>query len=63
MKRRKTQMEIYEEARKKIALQDAHFMEMINDKCNPLTRADLEKLIQKRPALWAKYTPFLNNLK
>lgn len=50
----KTQLEHYETARRKTAARTHAFNEMLQSPNRP-TKAELEKLRQKRPALWNAY--------
>lgn len=57
-----TQAQHYELARRKLAETNAAFMELVNCKENPLTRADLVANIARRPALWKRFEGFLDTL-
>lgn len=39
------------------------FMEMIKDPDQPMTKAELEKLIAKRPHIYGRFAGFLDQLK
>ena len=56
----KTQKQIYEQERKKIAEANVHVMEMIKDPFNPLTKEDLHILANKFPQRWKKYKHLLD---
>ena len=62
MSKTMTQAQHYEMARRKLADANNTFMEMVNSKENPLTRSQLEKLIEHRPALWGKFSNWLDRL-
>jgi hypothetical protein len=51
----KTQQEMYYKAVKKSAEQDKLFLFFINE---GMTKAELDKLIKKRPTVWGKYQNF-----
>lgn len=38
------------------------FMELVNCQANPMTREDLARNIERRPALWSRYAGFLDVL-
>jgi hypothetical protein len=48
-----------QEYARKDAEKDALFLQLVSD---GMTRADLEKLIAKRPALWGRYAEWLGKL-
>ena len=54
----KTQKQIYEQERKKIADINALFMEMRTSE-DPITDEELRKLIKKRPSLWGRFKNLL----
>jgi hypothetical protein len=58
----KTQKQLYEQERKKIADANKHVMEMIHCKKNPLTKGDLHLLADKFPQRWEKYRHLLDNI-
>ena len=57
-----TQKQMYYAAEKRSGEMHATFMDLVNCKANPLTREDLEKNIERRPSLWARYAGFLDTL-
>lgn len=59
----KTQMQIYREVERDIAAGNSLFMDLIKDKKNPLTNADLKELIKRNPGRWSKYKGFIGKLK
>jgi len=59
---RLTQAQHYELARRRNAALNETFMELVNHPTNPLTREDLARNIERRPALWEPYNGFLNTL-
>lgn len=61
MENPKTQQEMFKQAQTRIADQYDAFME-IQKGLHPLTRAELKKLIQKRPELWAKFAAYEGSL-
>lgn len=58
-----TQMQVYEKTRRAIADGNAVFMEMVQHPTNPLTRADLEALIRRRPEVWGRFESWLGKLR
>lgn len=57
-----TQAQQYEKARRQLAECNATFMELVNCPTNPLTREDLARNIERRPALWSRFAGFLETL-
>ena len=57
-----TQREMYYRAERQAADRDILFMELVNHPTNPLTREDLARNIERRPALWSRYAGFLDKL-
>ena len=57
-----TQFQMFEQARRDIAAANAEFMELVTCKENPLTREDLARNIERRPALWSRFSGFLDTL-
>lgn len=57
-----TQAQHYELARRKIAAQNAAFMDLVNCESNPMTREDLAANIARRPELWSRFAGFLESL-
>jgi hypothetical protein len=55
-------MQLYEQARRRLAEIDRTFMEMVTHPKAPLTRAELERLIQRRPELWGRFEHWLKVL-
>lgn len=58
----RTQLEHYENARRRLADADQTFMELVSHPTNPLTRDDLAANIKRRPELWARYAGWLEKL-
>ncbi len=59
----KTQMQMYQEAERKLAEANEAFMDMVNDPVNPLTNDDLERLIARWPERYGRFSGFLGKLK
>lgn len=59
---KKTQMQIYEQERERIASRNRMFIDMVNDPHNPLTNDDLVKLVAKFPERWGRFSGFIGNL-
>jgi len=57
----KTQKEMFWESHDKIALLNIAVMEMMHDPFNPMTRDDLIKLIEKRPEVYGRFQPLVDN--
>lgn len=57
-----TQLQHFELARRKIAAGNEAFLEMVNHPTNPITRADLEALIARRPAVYGRFAGWLERL-
>lgn len=57
-----TQMQHFELARRNLAAANATFLDMVNCASNPLTREDLAANIERRPALWERYSGWLDVL-
>ncbi len=62
MTKTKTQEQHFYTASRQVAKCNLQFMELITGE-NPITRKELETLIKKRPALWARYAGFAGSLK
>jgi hypothetical protein len=58
----RSQLELFEAARRSIAEANSHFLAMVTHPSNPLTREDLERLIARRPALWRRFESWLPKL-
>jgi len=58
-----TQLQHFELARRKLAAGNEAFLEMVNHPTNPMTRADLERLIAKRPHVYARFAGWLEKLR
>ena len=58
---RMSQTQMYWAAHRKSADVNITFMEMVQSD-NPLTKAELEKLIEKRPELWGRFSNWLKVL-
>lgn len=59
----KTQMQLYQEAERKLAEANEAFMDMVNDPVNPMTNDDLERLIARWPERYGRFSGFLGKLK
>ena len=59
----KTQMQMYQEAERKLAEANEAFMDMVNDPDNPMTNDDLERLIARWPERYGRFSGFLGKLK
>ena len=57
------QVDMYYQERKKIEDLNRTFMELINDKDNPMTNSDLSELIKKRPGIYGRFSRFIGKLK
>ena len=58
----KTQQQLFNEAHRKLADADQHFMDLIKDPVNPLTNDDLIKLVERFPQRWDRYSGFIGKL-
>lgn len=58
----KTQEQMYYQACKIDADINSTFLEMVNCKSNPMTKQDLQKLIKKRPALYSRFSNWMDKL-
>lgn len=56
------QRTMYYAAERKSAERNATFMELVNHPTNPLTREDMARNIERRPALWSRYAGFMDQL-
>lgn len=59
----KSQYQLYEEAQQKLFDENRAFMDMVTDRVNPMTNADLEVLIKRKPEKYGKFYGFLGKLK
>ena len=59
----KTQMQMYQEAERKLADANEAFVDMVNDPVNPMTNDDLERLIARWPERYGRFSGFLGKLK
>ena len=59
----KTQMQLYQEAERKLAEANEALMDMVNDPVNPMTNDDLERLIARWPERYGRFSGFLGKLK
>lgn len=59
----KTQMQLYQEAERKLAEANEAFMDMVNDPVNPMTNDDLERAIARWPERYGRFSGFLGKLK
>lgn len=57
-----TQLQHFEKARRNLAGANETFLELVNHPTNPLTREDLAANIKRRPALWSRYSGWLDVL-
>lgn len=57
----KTQAQMYYQAQKQAAECDQVFIDMMKGP-NPITKAELQRNIEKRPALWKRYESWLDKL-
>ena len=60
----KTQEQLYRDAQTRAADGNNTFLELLNDKENPLTADDLRANICRRPELWGRfacYIPYLES--
>lgn len=57
-----TQFEHYEMARRNLAAANEIFMDMVNDKVNPMTSSDLRALIERRPSMYSKFDNWIKVL-
>lgn len=57
-----TQMQKYELARRSIAAANKLFLELVDHPSNPITRADLQALIARRPERWGRFSSWLEKL-
>src|SRR5690606_27957442 len=57
-----TQKQMFYAAQRANAERDKTFMDLVNCRENPMTREDLARNIERRPALWARYAGFLDKL-
>lgn len=58
----KTQYQLYEEAQHKLFDENRAFMDMVNDPVNPMTNADFEALIKRKPEKYGRFLGFLGRL-
>ena len=58
----KTQCQMWRDAEKHSAELNRAFMELVSDKQNPLTNADLIALIKKRPEVYGRFAGFIGKL-
>ena len=58
---RLSQAQLYWQERRKIADANLTFLEMLKGD-RPITNAELEQLIEKRPELWGRFSGFLGKL-
>lgn len=56
------QYQLYQQAERKSAELNLAFVEMVQHPTNPMTKADLEALIAKRPHLYGRFTGWLAKL-
>lgn len=59
----KTQHQLFDEAQHKMFEQNRAFMDLVNDPVNPMTNADLEALIKRKPEKYSRFSGFLGKLK
>jgi len=58
----KSQLQIYREVERQIGAGNALFLELVDHPTNPITRADLEAMIARRPERWGRFAPWLEKL-
>jgi hypothetical protein len=58
----KTQLQMFYDAQRRAFDLNCAFIDMVQDKHNPLTRAELEKLIAKRPLVYGRFSNWLDKL-
>lgn len=58
----KTQYQMCYDALTKAGAMDIAFMDIVNDKTNPMTNDDLRALIARRPERYGKYAGFIGKL-
>lgn len=58
----KAQKQMFYDATQKLGARDEAFFDLMLCKENPLTNADLEALIKKRPGVYGRYSAFLGRL-
>lgn len=56
------QLQHFEMARRRLADANAIFLELVSHPTNPLTRADLESLISRRPERYGRFAGWLEKL-
>lgn len=56
------QIDHWNASHRKLAAANETFMELVNCQENPMTREDLARNIERRPALWSRYAGFLDVL-
>ena len=59
----KTQLQMYWDSHNTISDMDKTFNDLITHPTHPLTKNELERLIEKRPSIWQRYSSFLKTLK
>lgn len=59
----KTQHQFFSESDRKVSEQNRAFMDMVNDPVNPMTNADLDALIKRKPEKYSRFSGFLGKLK
>ncbi len=59
----KPQHQLFDEAQHKMFEQNRAFMDLVNDPVNPMTNADLEALIERKPEKYSRFSGFLGKLK
>ena len=57
-----TQIEHYYKSRKYLSDANHAFLSMVNDPINPMTMGDLRRLIERRPAVYSRFSSFLKNV-
>ena len=61
-KTKKTQAQMYYDAVKLSGEKNMAFLDMVNDKHNPMTNDDLQKLIDRYPARYGCFSGFIGKL-
>lgn len=57
-----TQIQMYYAAERRTAELNLAFIELVQHRTNPLTRADLAALIRKRPHVYSRFAGWLDKL-
>lgn len=57
-----TQAQHFELARRKLAEANTTFLELAFHPTNPMTKEELARNIERRPALWSRFAGYLDTL-